>query len=152
MITRITHMGIHVPQDEELVASFIPAFGRRVIAHLGVLSQMLQLHNFSAAPCMVVTLNVQLQNQVLQWQYVVELFSGDSLTLHGAAALLDDPGKNAAGAEDVTARSGERVFQNFVAQVAFEIRVHRPFKPVQLKSHFPFSQKNPTVGVSHKQR
>lgn len=72
---------------------------------------------------------------------MVQLFGGDPLTFDRAAALLDDPGQHAAGAEDVTARSRQRVLQDFIAQVAFEIRVHSPLEAVQLESHgFPKSR------------
>lgn len=67
---------------------------------------------------------------------MVELFGGDPLAFDGAAALLDDPRQHAAGAEDVTARGSERVLQNFIAQVAFEVRVHGTIKTIQLESHF----------------
>lgn len=67
---------------------------------------------------------------------MVELFGGDPLTFDRAAALLDDPGQHAAGAEDVTARGSERILQNFITQVAFEVWVHSPLETIQLKSHF----------------
>lgn len=66
---------------------------------------------------------------------MVELFGGDPLAFDGAAALLDDPRQNAAGTEDVAARGSQRVFQNFIAQVAFQIRVDCSTEAVQLESH-----------------
>lgn len=144
-------MSIHVPQVEHLVASFIPALGRGVVAHLGVLGQMLQLHHGIAAPRVVVTFDLQLQDEVFQREDVVQLFSGDPLTFDGAAALLDDPRQHAAGAEDVTARSSERVLQDFITQVAFEIRVHGPLEAVQLESH-GFQSPNPNLWTPHPRR
>ncbi len=67
---------------------------------------------------------------------MVELFGGDPLTFDRAAALLDDPRQHAGGAEDVTARGSERILQNFITQVAFEVWVHSPLETIQLKAHF----------------
>lgn len=135
VVTRFPHMGIHVFQIQHLVASLVPAFRRRVVAHLGMFRQMLQLHHFLATPGMIVTLYVQLQDQVFQWKDVVQLFGGDPLAFDRAAALLNDPRQYTASAEDVTARGCERIFQNFITQVAFEVWVHSPFETIQLKSH-----------------
>lgn len=134
-VAPLPHVSIHVPQVDHFAASFISALGRRVVAHRGVLGQMLQLHHGIAAPCVVVTFDLQLQDEVFQRQDVVELLGGDPLTFDGAAALLDDPGQDAARTEDVSARSRQRILQDFVAQVAFEIRVHGPLEAVQLESH-----------------
>lgn len=137
----LPHVSIHVPQAEHVIASLIPALGRGVVAHLCVLGQMLQLHHRIAAPRVVITFDLQLQDEVFQRQDVVQLLGGDPLTFNGAAALLDDPGQHAAGAEDVTARSRQRVFQDFITQVTFEIWVHSPLEAVQLESHgFPKSK------------
>lgn len=72
---------------------------------------------------------------------MVELFGGDPLAFDRAAALLNDPRQHTAGAEDVTARGSERVLQNFITQVAFEVWVHSPFESIQLKSHFKKKRK-----------
>lgn len=135
VVARVPHVSVHVPQAEHRVASFIPALGRGEGAHLGVLGQVLQLHHRVAAPRVVVTFDLQLQDEVLQRQDVVQLLGGDALAFDGAAALLEDPGQHAAGAEDVAARSRQRVLQDFVAQVAFEVRVHGALEAVQLESH-----------------
>lgn len=151
VVARLPHMSIHVSQVEHLAASPVPALRRGVVAHLGVLGQMLQLHHGIAAPGVVVTFDLQLQDEVFQRQDVIQLFGGDPLTFDGAAALLDDPGQHAAGAEDVTARSRQRVFQDFIAQVAFEIRVHGPLEAVQLESH-GFQSPNPNLVTPHPRR
>lgn len=91
VVTRFAHMGIHVLQVQHFVASLVPAFSRGVVTHLSVFSQMLQLYHFLTAPGMIVTLYVQLQNQVFQRKNVVQLFSGDPLAFDRAAALLNDP-------------------------------------------------------------
>lgn len=135
VVARLPHVRVHVAQVEHLAASAVAALGRREVAHLGVLGQMLQLHHGAAAARVVVTFDLQLQDEVLQRQDVVELLGRDPLTFDGAAALLDDPGQHAARAEDVSARSRQRVLQHFIAQVAFEIRVHGPLEAVQLVSH-----------------
>ncbi|TRY69792.1 hypothetical protein DNTS_000582 [Danionella cerebrum] len=93
-IARFTHVSIHIFEVEHLAAAFIPTFGWGIIAHLRVLRQMLQLDDLLAAP----------RDQVFEREDVVELFGGDPLAFHWAAALLDDPRQDAAGAEDVTAR------------------------------------------------
>lgn len=135
VVARLPPMSIHVPQVQHLAAPLVPTLHRGELAHLGVLGQMLQLHHRIAAPRVVVTFDLQLQDEVLQRQDVVQLLGRDPLTFDGAAALLDDPGQHAAGAEDVTARGSQRVFQHFIAQVAFKIRVHCPLEAVQLESH-----------------
>jgi len=142
-VARLPHVDVHVPGVEHLAASPIPAHRRRVIAHLGVLGQMLQPHHGIAAPRVVVTFDLQLQDEVLQGKDVVQLLGGDPLTFDGAAALLDDPGQHAAGAEDVAARSRQRVLQDFIAQVAFEVRVHGALEAVQFESHSFFSSRSP---------
>lgn len=135
VVAALSHVRVHVLQVQHFAASLIPALSGRVIAHLGVLRKMLQLHHFLAAPGMVVTLYVQLENEVSQRQDVVQLLGGDPLALDGAAALLNDPRQHAGSAEDVTARSRQRILQNFVTQVAFKIWVHGTLEAIQLKSH-----------------
>lgn len=65
VVARLPHVSIHVPQVEHLAASSVPALRRGVVAHLGVLGQMLQLHHGIAAPRMVIAFNLQLQDEVL---------------------------------------------------------------------------------------
>lgn len=135
VVARLPHVSAQVPQVEDVLAAPVPALHRGVLANLSVLGQVLELDHDVATPRVVVTFDLQLQDEVFERQDVVELFGGDPLALDGAAALLDDPGQHAARAEDVTARSSQRLLQHFVAQVAFKIRIHGALEAVQLESH-----------------
>lgn len=58
VITRFTHVSIHIFKVQHLAAALIPTFGRGIIAHLRVLRQMLKFDDLLAAPRVIVTFNI----------------------------------------------------------------------------------------------
>lgn len=109
--------------------------GRPEAARSEVGGQLPQPHGAAAAPGAVVALDLQLLDEAAEGQHGPQLGGRQRPAAQGAAAAPRRPGQQAAGTENVPARSGQRLLQHPPAQPALQLRRHRPREPGRVEAH-----------------